>query len=141
VDARSDIFSLGVMLYRAAVGRLPFEGEGLATVLGQIISQEPVAPREAAPPGGELPEALERMIVHAMRKDPAERYPSVDAMLAELRAIEAAIAPPAPAPVARAAAPRPSRRGRMLAAGAASAVALGLAVYLVLAPGSARTSA
>ncbi len=68
-DARSDVYSLGAILYRMATGRPPFEGE-LASVLAQHISAPPVPPRELRE---DVPPALEELVLAMLAKDPAER--------------------------------------------------------------------
>ncbi|MCG8424522.1 MAG: protein kinase [Proteobacteria bacterium] len=87
VDARSDIFSLGVMMYRATVGKRLFTGDHLAAVLAAVIEQ-PVPPPRQSQFGGDIPEALEHMILRATQKDPAQRYQSVDEMLYELATVK-----------------------------------------------------
>ena len=79
VDARSDLFSLGVVLYEMATGRLPFEGATTADLLVSILKTEPIPPRELNP---EIPARLEDVILGALEKDPALRLQSA----AELRA-------------------------------------------------------
>ncbi len=71
VDARSDLFSLGVVLYEMATGRLPFEGATTADLFVSILKSEPTAPSEWNP---EVPAKLEEVILKALEKDPALRY-------------------------------------------------------------------
>lgn len=82
--ASSDIYALGVMLFRMATGRLPFVGPDPLAVARAHCEQPAPRPSEWAPG---LPEALERCIVVALEKDPARRYASVKDLLLELRRI------------------------------------------------------
>ncbi|MCA9675806.1 MAG: serine/threonine protein kinase, partial [Myxococcales bacterium] len=86
VDHRSDIFTLGVMLYRAATGAAPFRGDSFGELAGEILGREPPPLREAAP-GAALPASLERLVQKAMRKRADERYQSVAEMLLDLDAV------------------------------------------------------
>ena len=83
IDARSDIYSAGVVLYEMLTGRLPFEGDSAVSVAIQHLSSIPLAPREI---NREIPEQLELICMKAMAPDPDRRYPSADAMIADLEA-------------------------------------------------------
>jgi Protein kinase domain len=77
IDARSDQYALGVILYQIAAGRLPFEGENpMSTVLMHI--QEPVPPIRRF--NKDVSPALERVITKALAKDPEDRFPNVAAL-------------------------------------------------------------
>ena len=81
IDARSDLYSAGVVLYEMLTGRLPFEGDSPVSVAIQHINSIPLSPRELNP---EIPEALEAITMRAMAPNPDNRYPSAASMLADL---------------------------------------------------------
>jgi tRNA A-37 threonylcarbamoyl transferase component Bud32/HEAT repeat protein len=83
VDHRSDLFTIGIMLYRAATGQAPFRGEGFAELAAGILASDPRPIREVAP-AANLPASLERVVPKALRKKPDERYQSATDMLADL---------------------------------------------------------
>ena len=72
VDQRSDIYSIGAMMYRALTGYHPFSGEPL-TVLTKHLTEMPVPPHERAPGIG-IPTGMSRLVMRALAKDPAERF-------------------------------------------------------------------
>lgn len=81
LDARSDVYSLGVLLYEMMTGSVPFAGEHHGQVFDQQMYAKPVPPRKVAPEA-EIPAAVEAAILRALEKDPAQRFQNV-AELAE----------------------------------------------------------
>lgn len=88
LDVRTDIFSLGVVLYEMATGKLPFEGETSAAIFDGILHQTPVPSSERNP---QLPADLDRIIGQALEKDPARRYQSASALQNDLAALQSRI--------------------------------------------------
>ena len=82
VDGRTDLFSLGVMLYAMVTGHSPFPGSSATTVCFKVVNREPV-PVSSLDLG--LPRSLDAIITHAMAKDPAERYQKGSEFAADLR--------------------------------------------------------
>ncbi len=82
VDTRTDIWSLGVMIYEMAAGRQPFEGETASDVMSLILQKEPPPLAYSWP---EVPGELERIVRKALRKDKEERYQTIKDLLIDLR--------------------------------------------------------
>ncbi|HEX5804201.1 MAG TPA: serine/threonine-protein kinase [Azospira sp.] len=98
IDGRSDLFSLGVMLYQLCCGKLPFTGESMAQLMFKIANEAPADIREVRP---DLPPCLLAIIDKALAKDIAQRYQNGEEMARELRQCQSAA--PATPPAAAAA--------------------------------------
>ncbi|MDQ8190151.1 serine/threonine-protein kinase [Roseibacillus persicicus] len=88
LDGRSDLFSLGSVLYHCATGRFPFAGETSAAVLKNVAKSEPPHPRKL---NSKLPSWFARLLEKLLEKDPAERFPDADALIASLESERAPI--------------------------------------------------
>ena len=87
LDQRGDIYSLGVMLYELATGRVPFDAENFVGILSQHLYQEPIPPRQAAPEAL-IPEEFEAIVLKCMAKKPEHRYQAMIQLRDELWRLE-----------------------------------------------------
>ena len=132
IDARTDVYALGAVLYQMLTRRVPFEGESALVIAAAACEREPIAPRRLQPT---VPRALEVICLKALEKNPADRYASAAEMKADLEAFAEARAIVARPPSARRRLRRILVRHRrqlgavaLLVAVAGMALALGLAL-------------
>jgi serine/threonine protein kinase len=130
LDARSDIFSFGAVLYEMITGRRAFRGESTASTLAAVLRQEPEAPTKILP---QVPRELERIIHRCLRKDPNRRFQSMSDVRVELEEVREESESGTPLPLV----PARSRR-RIWFYGAAGVLLLGVvaAIWWQLRPTS-----
>lgn len=80
-DAKSDLYSVGVLLYEMLTGKLPFDADSAVSVAIMQLQNEPIKPSTLNP---EIPEGIEEITLRAMQKNPAERYSSAAEMLSDI---------------------------------------------------------
>ncbi|WP_055492241.1 protein kinase [Streptomyces sp. TP-A0356] len=93
VDARSDLYSVGIMLFQLVTGRLPFEADSPLAIAYAHVQEEPVAPSSI---NRSLPPAVDALVARALRKNPNERFPSAEAMRDECLRVAASFTAAAP---------------------------------------------
>ncbi len=90
IDGRSDLFSAGVLLYELLSGTKPFQGDSPTAVVYQIMNGEPVPLKNSIP---DLPDPINDIVTHALRKNPEERYGKAKQMAADLQTVRAMLDP------------------------------------------------
>ncbi|MYR41228.1 protein kinase [Streptomyces sp. SID5910] len=97
VDARSDLYSVGIMLFQLVTGRLPFDADSPLAIAYAHVQEEPVAPSSV---NRALPPAVDALVARALKKNPNERFPSAEAMRDECLRVAASFqaAPPSIVP-------------------------------------------
>jgi len=105
VDARSDVFSLGVVLYEALTGQLPFRGTSPAVIFSEILGGTPIPPSQIVKP---IPAELDRIVARALEKDRELRYQTAADLRADLKRLRhgSTASTVTPAPIVAAARPR-----------------------------------
>ncbi|MEU5533645.1 protein kinase [Streptomyces sp. NPDC020362] len=93
VDARSDLYSVGIMLFQLVTGRLPFEADSPLAIAYAHVQEEPVAPSSI---NRSLPPAVDALISRALKKNPNERFPTAESMRDECLRVAASLQSAAP---------------------------------------------
>ncbi|MFJ3778026.1 protein kinase [Streptomyces sp. NPDC090075] len=93
VDARSDLYSVGIMLFQLVTGRLPFDADSPLAIAYAHVQEEPVA---ASSINRALPPAVDALVARALKKNPNERFPTAESMRDECLRVAASLQPAAP---------------------------------------------
>ncbi|MCG7204308.1 protein kinase domain-containing protein [Streptomyces arenae] len=93
VDARSDLYSVGIMLFQLVTGRLPFDADSPLAIAYAHVQEEPAA---ASSINSSLPPAVDALIARALKKNPNERFPTAESMRDECLRVAASLQPAAP---------------------------------------------